>query len=198
MMKSIATKTGDTGTTGLLYGERVLKSDPRIDLVGQIDELSAYLGLTKIETNRFLSTKSIYLTIESAPIAYDCRDFIEVIQKTLIQLMGEFVVEPDKLERYIKSFPILTETHLKEVDRRIELIESEEGIIPKDWILYGHNPVSAQFDLASKICRKVERNLWSQVLCNKITCRSVITTYLNRLSDYLFLCARFFEKNWVN
>lgn len=198
MPKSIATKTGDTGTTGLLYGERVLKNDPRIDLVGQIDELSAYLGLTKIEVNGFLAKKSVYLPIESAPTAYDCRDFIEIIQKTLIQLMGEFVVEPNKLERYIKSFPILTETHLREVERRVELIESEEGIIPKDWILYGHNPVSAQFDLASKICRRVERNLWAQVLCNKVSCRPVILTYLNRLSDYLFLSARFFEKNWVN
>lgn len=198
MKKTIATKTGDTGTTGLLYGERILKSDPRIDIVGEIDELSAYLGLTKIETNGFLTKKSIYLTIESAPTAYDCRDFLETIQKTLIQLMGEFVVESDKLERYINSFPVLTEAHLKEVEKRIELIESEEGITPKDWILYGHNPVSGQFDLTSKICRRVERNLWTQVLCNKVTCRPVVLTYLNRLSDYLFLCARFFEKNWIN
>lgn len=197
-MNKIATKTGDNGTTGLLYGSRVLKSDPRIEIVGSIDELSAHLGVIKAELTEFLSKKSIYLTIESAPVAYDIETSLIGIQKTFIDVMGEFVVEPEKLERYLKSFPILEQRHLDALDKRVGVLESDKDLIPESWVLYGHNRISAQFDLASKVCRRVERVIWMQTITNKAVCRGLITTYINRLSDYLYLCARFFEKNYIN
>lgn len=197
-MNKIATKTGDSGTTGLLYGTRVLKSDHRIEIVGQLDEVSAHLGVIKAELTEFLSKKSIYLSTDSAPIAYDIESALIGAQKTLIDIMGEFVVEPERLERYLKSFPILEQHHLDILEKRVEVLESDKTLVPTDWVLYGHNRISAQLDLASKVCRRAERAIWMAVLANKIACRGVITSYVNRLSDYLYLCARFFEKNWVN
>jgi len=193
----IATKTGDSGTTSLLYGTRVAKSDYRIEMVGVIDELSSYLGLSKLETREFLSHKSLYLSVEDCPVAYDVAGHLEDIQKLLITIMGEIICESDKVERYVKSFPTLTLKNLEELERRVNVFEEDKSLIPADWVIYGHNRVSTHFDISSKICRRVERVLWTHVLTRRLDNMELTMKYFNRLSDYLYLCARFFEKNWV-
>jgi len=193
----IATKTGDSGTTSLLYGTRVAKSDYRIEMVGVIDELSSYLGLSKLETREFLSHKSLYLSVEDCPVAYDVAGYLEDVQKLLITIMGEVVCESDKIERYAKSFPVLTLKNLEELERRVSVFEDDESLVPADWVIYGHNRVSTHFDISSKICRRAERVLWTHVLARRLDNMELTMKYFNRLSDYLYLCARFFEKNWV-
>src|SRR6185295_5496125 len=83
---SIATKTGDDGTTSLMYGRRVSKTDPRVAAYGSVDELTAALGLARAATtDKFLG------------------DQILAIQKDLILVMGELATLPEDLERYAKD-----------------------------------------------------------------------------------------------
>ena len=193
----IATKTGDNGTTSLLYGTRVPKTDQRIDIVGNIDELSAYVGLVKLEISEFLSNRSVYLSVEDCPTAYDSRDFLTEVQKLLILIMGEIVCENNKFDRYAKSFSVLNIENLNNLEKRVELFESDQTLIPSSWVIYGHNRVSVHLDICSKICRRVERALWTYIFINKVNNSELISKYINRLSDYLYLSARFFEKKYI-
>src|ERR1035438_4032489 len=83
---SIATKTGDDGTTALMYGRRVPKNHPRVEACGTVDELNAALGLAR------------------ATAEHDfVRGNLLAIQKDLIVLMGELCVQPEDLPRYVKD-----------------------------------------------------------------------------------------------
>jgi cob(I)alamin adenosyltransferase len=83
---SIATKTGDDGTTALMYGRRVPKTHPRVETYGTVDELNAALGLARASAEHDF-----------------VRNNLLVIQKDLIVLMGELCVQPEDLPRYIKD-----------------------------------------------------------------------------------------------
>jgi cob(I)alamin adenosyltransferase len=191
-MNKIATKTGDEGTTGLLYGSRVLKSDDRIELVGQLDELSSFIGLAKFELQSFLSSSSFRLDVEICPVAYDILETLKEVQLKFIHLMGEISTEDDKKSRYTKSFPLIELSDLDKLDKIIESFEADSSLIPTDWVLYGHNRISSQLDICSKITRRVERIFWAKSVVG-VKIRPVNLKYINRLSDYLYLCARFFE-----
>src|ERR1700677_2743844 len=83
---SIATKTGDRGTTALMYGRRVSKMHPRVEAYGSVDELNAALGMARaIARHNFLG------------------DNLLVIQKDLVVLMGELAVAQEDLPRYLKG-----------------------------------------------------------------------------------------------
>src|SRR5258706_15496878 len=83
---SIVTKTGDKGTTALMYGRRVPKSHPRVEAYGSVDELNAALGLAR------------------ATVEHDfIRDNLLLIQKDLVVLMGELAVAVEDLPRYVKD-----------------------------------------------------------------------------------------------
>src|SRR5438045_9639726 len=83
---SIATKTGDAGTTALMYGRRVPKSHPRIEACGSIDELNAAIGLARSAANdKFISEKLL------------------PVQNDLITIMGELATLPEDLPRYAKA-----------------------------------------------------------------------------------------------
>ena len=83
---SIATKTGDSGETALMYGRRVSKSNPRVDAYGCVDELNAALGLARVTASDQFIAEQIY-----------------DIQKELIIVMGELATAPEDLERYLKD-----------------------------------------------------------------------------------------------
>src|SRR5260221_8762039 len=83
---SIATKTGDKGTTGLMYNRRVSKCHPRVEAYGCVDELNAALGTARaLAEHDFITTNLL------------------VIQKDLVTLMGELATAVEDLERYVKD-----------------------------------------------------------------------------------------------
>lgn len=193
-MNKITTKTGDSGTTGLLYGSRVQKSDHRILLTGLIDEINSSIGLCRPPLKEAMAKKSVYIDVEYCGMAYGFLDNVKEIQRNLMNFMGEIVTESDKFERFYKSFPHIKESDVKLIESRIEELESIDGIIPKDWVFYGEYETSARFDHAAKIVRKLEVQLWTDIFHSKISIRPEITTYINRISDYLYLIARFCDK----
>src|SRR4249920_80676 len=107
-MRSIATRTGDDGTTSLLYGQRVAKDHPQIEAVGAFDELNAALGFAKA----------------SVPDA-GLKTALEQIQKDLVALVGELACAESDAARYAESkFQKVGETELARLDAAIAALEA--------------------------------------------------------------------------
>jgi cob(I)alamin adenosyltransferase len=174
---SIVTKTGDEGTTALIYGRRVPKNHPRVEACGAVDELNAALGMARaLAEHDFV------------------RDNLLVIQKDLIVLMGELGVLPEDLPRYVKDgYPLVSPAMTAKLDALVNEIESQ-NICFKGWATPGAAPCGAALDVARTVCRRVER----RVCVLKESGSGVnpeIIIFLNRLGDLLWLFARWVETN---
>lgn len=171
-MSSIATRTGDQGTTGLLYGQRVPKSHPQIEAVGAFDELNAALGFAKA-------------TCADPALKAD----LERIQKDLVNLMGELACAEADVARYEASkFPKLTDADLARIDAAVAALETQ-NIRFDGWATPGANLHAAALDLARTTARRAERGLVG-LSAHGRTVRPLLGRYINRVSDLLWLLAR--------
>jgi cob(I)alamin adenosyltransferase len=172
---SIATKTGDNGTTALMYGRRVPKNHPRVEAYGAVDELNAALGLARA------STKHSFVG-----------DNLLAIQKDLVVLMGELAVATEDLERYVKGgYSLVTPALTQKLDVLVGKIESE-SVSFKGWATPGATPDSAALDVARTVCRRAERRGCDLQTAGELKNEEIII-FLNRLSDLLWLFARWVE-----
>lgn len=169
---SIVTRTGDEGETSLMYGRRLPKDNPRSEAYGAVDELTAALGLARANsTDKFVT------------------DQIFTVQKELINVMGELSTLPEDRQRYAKDgFQIVDSKMVDRVGSVIVELEKDKSLYPKDWVIPGKSPVSAALDLARTICRRAERLVAALKDPN-----AEILRYLNRLSDFCWILARFTE-----
>lgn len=171
---SIVTKTGDSGTTALMYGRRVQKTHPRVEAYGAVDELNAALGMARA------------VTIEDF-----VRDTLLQIQKELVVLMGELATAPEDLPRYLKDgFVQLTADKTGGLEGIIHQIEPKISL--KDWAMPGATLLGAALDSARVACRRAERRACALRDAGGLSNGEIIV-YLNRLSDLLWLLARFVE-----
>ncbi len=173
---SIATRTGDTGSTALMYGKRVPKSSRRVAAYGAVDELTSELGLA-----RALSTDALI------------RDSVFSIQKKLVTLMGELAVAPEDRERYLHDgFELVTDEMVDDLTARVHDLEKNHNLKFDGWATPGATPAAAALDVARTICRRAEREV--AVLGEvDIPVNPEILRFLNRLSDLLWLFARYLE-----
>ena len=172
---SIVTKTGDQGTTALMYNRRVPKCHPRVEAYGAVDELNAALGLARASANREF-----------------VRDHLILIQKDLIVLMGELATAVEDLPRYVKDgFSLVTSELSSRLEEVVKVIESGQGAL-HGWATPGANPASAALDVARTVCRRAERRVCSLQDSSQLS-NPQIVIYLNRLSDLLWLLARWTE-----
>ena len=172
---SIATKTGDNGTTALMYGRRVAKNHARVEAYGTVDELNAALGLAR---------------------ATAVQDFVSgnllAIQKELVILMGELAVANDDLARYVKGgFSLVTPAMTAKLDALVQAIEAQD-VSFKGWATPGATQNSAALDMARTVCRRAERRVCDLQAAGEMK-NDEILIFLNRLSDLLWLFARWVE-----
>ena len=173
---SIVTRTGDNGTTGLMYNRRVSKCHPRVDAYGTVDELNAALGLARAGAQEAFVGENLL-----------------AIQKDLIVLMGELSTSPEDLPRYLADgFKCVTAELTQKLDRLVEQIEAHK-ITYRGWALPGSNPSSATLDFARTTCRRAERQVCGLHENGQLQNTEIIV-YLNRLSDLLWLFARRVEQ----
>jgi len=172
---SIATRTGDAGTTGLMYNRRVSKCHPRVEAYGSVDELNAAMGIAR------------------ATAEHDfVRDNLLAVQKDLVVVMGELATQTDDLVRYVKDgFKLVTPELTTKLDGLVREIEAQ-SISFKGWATPGANMNSAALDLARTACRRAERGVCALHEANQLQNPEIII-YLNRLSDTLWLLARWVE-----
>jgi len=172
---SIATKTGDNGTTGLMYNRRVSKCHPRVEAYGTVDELNAAIGVS-----RAASANSLL------------RERLAGIQKDLVILMGELATQAEDLPRYVNDgFSVVTPEMTANLDRLIQQIESRNPTF-KGWATPGDNLSSATLDVARAVCRRAERRVCALKGGGQVKNDQIII-FLNRLSDALWLLARWME-----
>lgn len=172
MARSIATRTGDDGTTSLLYGQRVPKHHPQIEAVGAFDEFNAALGLAK-----------------AAHGDARRRSELEQIQKDLVALMGELACSETDAARYAAAkFPKLEETSLTRIDAAVQELEAR-GLKFDGWATPGANPTAAALDVARSVARRAERRLHALPEHGR-SIRPLVARYVNRVADLLWLLAR--------
>ena len=172
MSSSISTRTGDNGTTGLMYNRRLPKTHPQIEACGALDELSATLTMA-----RALDSQS-----PLNPLIYQ-------IQQDLVALMAELALDPEDWGRYQQStLDKMDPSRLDRIDRWIAEFESK-GVIFQDWNLIGFSPFGASLEQARTICRRGERRYWALPTLWQQE-KPLLGQYLNRLSDLLWLMAR--------
>jgi len=170
----IYTKTGDEGTTGLLYGGRVSKDDPRASAFGASDEAVAALGLARADT----------ADVELA-------DLLLRLQRELFVVGAEIATNTDA---WPKLVPGSTRVTADMVEALEELIDSyvERTSMPQEFVVPGETRASAAIDLARAIVRRCERAVVGLTRDGMLPDGEVLR-YLNRLADLLFVLARFEE-----
>ena len=170
-MAKVTTGTGDTGYTGLLGEERVAKYDPRPDTFGTVDEATSALGLARAMTR----------DPEVKKIIFD-------IQNELYYLMAELATAPENYEKM--GFRMTTE-HVQRLEQVEEALKQEVEI-PNKFIIPGDTLDGAALDLARTIIRRAER-MAVKLLHDGVIENGEVVRYLNRLSDLIFILARYVE-----
>lgn len=172
---SIATKTGDQGTCGLMYNRRVPKTHPRVEAYGCVDELNAAIGMARATAKEDFVHRNLL-----------------AIQKDLVTLMGELATATEDLERYAKEgYKLVTARMTAALDGLIHEIESQK-ITYHGWATPGDTPASAALDVARTTCRRAERRVCALQEAGQLQNPEIIV-FLNRLSDLLWLFARWTE-----
>lgn len=170
MSTKIYTKTGDKGKTSLIGGTKVFKNDMRIEAYGTVDELNSHLGLVTGYT----------------PDEHQ-RNILKFIQDRLFVIGSSLACDPHKETGL--HIPDLKETDVTILENEIDNMNDKLPPM-KNFILPGGNAAVSSTHIARCVCRRAERfcvNLKQQ----DIFIEPIIIKYLNRLSDYLFVLARF-------
>lgn len=173
---SIITRRGDDGQTDLLFGRRILKSSPRLEAYGTVDELNAVLGVVRCQA------------IDERTMASICG-----VQGRLVGMMGELATLEEDLGKYDdKGYVRITETDVEWIEAQAHGLEQECDIRFKGWATPGQDgPVSAaHLDVARTVCRRAERRV---ATLRELGDLSNLNTalFLNRLSDLLWVLARY-------
>lgn len=181
MSRSIATRTGDDGTTSLLYGQRVPKDHPQIEAVGAFDELNVAIGAVKPHLDGAAS---------GAPVRdVAIRELLTNVQKNLVALMGELACAESDAARYAASkFEKISSADVRRLDDAVAALEAR-GLKFDGWATPGANARAAAFDLARIAARRGERRL-TALSTHGRTVRPELRQFINRLSDLLWLLAR--------
>lgn len=177
MTFKVYTKTGDKGETGLYGGTRISKASARVDSYGNIDELNAFIGVAKSYVN---DTEVL--------------EQLKKIQFDLFTVGSEAATPVDKLflANGKSRLPlVISEEEIEAMEQWIDAFE--EKLQPLQYfILPGGGKAATHFHVARTVCRRAERSL---VFLNETEeVRPELIKYLNRLSDYLFVLARYVSK----
>jgi cob(I)alamin adenosyltransferase len=161
-LTKIYTRTGDTGTTGLVDGSRVAKSDPRIAAIGDVDEANSVLGVALID-------------VPTGPV----RDELARIQNDLFDL-GADLATPGGIDGALRIVP----TQVERLEQAIDALNADLSPLTS-FILPGGDAGAAGLHLARAVVRRAERSVTAMPDASHVA-----ATYINRLSDYLFVAAR--------
>ena len=170
-MPRIYTTTGDDGTTGLLYGGRVPKDDLATEAYGTTDEAVAALGLARALTGD--ETMGVDLL---------------TLQRELFVVGADLATNPKERAKLTPEVSLVTERMTKRLEGRIDdLVELRP--MPEVFIVPGANGASAAIDIARSIVRRAERAVVAMERAQREV-NPEVRRYLNRLSDLLFVLAR--------
>jgi cob(I)alamin adenosyltransferase len=169
-MSKICTKTGDTGTTSLVGGDRVLKSEAILDVYGTCDELNAHIGAL--------------ITEEPLP-------FLTEIQEKLFIMGGILATPQEKYDDYWKD--ISWESFLVRIESEIDVMEEQLHPLHSFLLPQGSRAIT-QAHICRTVCRKFERKV--SHFCAPNESYLILLQIANRLSDFFFIFSRFLHKKY--
>ncbi len=169
----IYTKTGDDGTTGLLYGGRVPKDDPATEAYGTVDEAVAALGVARAGAG------------DPA-----LQDEILRLQRDLFVVGADLATNPAERRKLVGDVSLVTPEMVEALERDIDAMV-EAHPLPNGFVVPGATPVSAAIDVARTLVRRAERRVVELERAGRAV-NPDARRYLNRLSDLLFVLARRF------
>jgi cob(I)alamin adenosyltransferase len=170
MAFKIYTKTGDKGYTGLIGGTRIPKSHIRIEAYGTVDELNSWLGVIADQSN---GTQQ--------------QDLLKKIQDRLFTIGSALACDPEKERKMI-----IPDLHPDDIVALEKAMDDMDAHLPElmNFVLPGGNVIASQCHVARCVCRRAER-ICVAMQMNEEEIDEQIIVYLNRLSDYLFILARY-------
>ncbi|RPJ78426.1 MAG: cob(I)yrinic acid a,c-diamide adenosyltransferase [Alphaproteobacteria bacterium] len=181
---AVYTRSGDKGTTGLVGGTRIKKSDPRIHLYGEVDELNSFIGLG----------------ISFLDKSFD-KTFLYEIQSSLFDLGSNLACEKEKRAQF--KLPQIKDAVIEKLETEIDKMDSKLKPL-HTFILPSGSQAASSFHVCRTVCRRVERQLvdFEDVQAGEVPGSAL--AFINRLSDYFFILARYLnhskqieEINWI-
>lgn len=172
---NIYTRTGDDGTTGLLFGGRVAKNAPAPVAYGDVDEAQAAIGVARAHADPGGELDGVLVGIE----------------RDLWVLMAELATAPEHRHKLTEGTSLVTAEMVDRLEPMIDDVQSRYEI-PQEFVVPGQERVSAFLDLARTVTRRAERSAVAVAAEGSHAVR-----FLNRLSDLLFVLARSQEGGWV-
>ena len=169
MKKSIVyTRTGDAGTTSLVGGERAPKNSSRLEAYGTVDELNSHIGLVAAHTSHA-----------------DVNEMLTWIQHRLFDIGSYLACNPDG--NFLLS-PGIDDVSVAKLEKMIDDLDSRLPAI-KEFVLPGGTVAAAEAHVTRTVCRRAERRILN--LAQESRVESIVLRFINRLSDFLFVLARF-------
>lgn len=169
--KSIVTKTGDSGETGLLYGGRVSKADPRTEAYGTVDEAISALGVARA-LMRDRARHAIVLRVQSE----------------LFTVGAELATDAGEVANLAKHFLTVTPDFTARLEDEITDLEASVAL-PDAFVIPGGTPAAAALDVARTVVRRAERRIIS-LRGQNFPVSAELLRYVNRVSDLVFMLAR--------
>jgi cob(I)alamin adenosyltransferase len=181
----VYTRTGDRGDTGLVGGRRVGKDDPRIDCYGTVDELNATIGLARLHCQ---SSPQSPAGTEGQPSLAELDSILARVQNELFNLGSLLSTRAEDLR---PTQPVVSQRHVEALEHEIDRYNEDLPEL-RSFVLPGGGSLGAYLHLCRTVCRRTER--LAVALSRRETVPDVAIHYLNRLSDALFVWARFAAK----
>jgi cob(I)alamin adenosyltransferase len=170
--ESIPTGAGDKGMTRLFSGEQAPKNSARVDAYGDVDELVGVLGIAR-----------------AASRLKEVREAILDVQRDLFVIGSELATPAEKIGLLPKRVDV---NRVRQMDRQRKTLEARVKR-PSGFIIPGENSAAAHIDLARAVARRCERKVAGLVL-DRLLRNQLVLVWMNRLSDYLWLLARYEEE----
>ena len=165
------TRTGDDGTTSLIGGLRVAKYDDRVEAYGMVDELSAFIGVLYDQEGVGDATKAV----------------LDVVQNKLFAIESHFALDANSEVK--KMIPVLVADDVAYLEHEMDMMNARLPEL-RSFVIPGGNLKASYAHVCRTVCRRVERQGWRLAVQYPID--TLDLKYLNRLSDYFFVLARFF------
>ena len=171
-LSKIYTRTGDDGTTGMADGNRVSKADNLFSVMGDVDELNSHIGLVRAQLTQ---------TSTDATKNADFAQALVIIQHLLFNIGGELAMP---------EYEGVNSTHIAWLEQQIDAMNSTLPAL-KDFILPTGSVLVSQLHVARTVCRRAERQAVLLQQQRPEAIRPTAVSFINRLSDWLFVAARF-------
>lgn len=171
----ITTKTGDSGTTGLLFGGRVLKSDARVEAFGTIDEAVSSLGLAR--------------ALISDP---EVKSIVETLQRDLFIVAAELATLEPNRDQLVETNNVVSESMVQKIEELADSLK-ENLNLPNAFVVPGDSLESSAIDVSRTLIRKAERRVVA-LYENKHIANRDLLRYLNRASDLAYVIGRYLDR----